>query len=37
MPRSFISSAESFHVRSMVISVTPDKSMSYYTQYHLSG
>jgi len=37
MPPSFTSPTETFHVRSMDISVVPNKSMSYYTQYLLSG
>jgi len=34
---SFSSPTEAFHVRCMGISVTPNKSMSCYTQYLLSG
>jgi len=34
---NFTSPAETFHVRYMDISVTPNKSISCYTQYFLYG
>ena len=37
MQPSLTSPAEAFHVRSMADSVTPNKSMSNYTQHLLSG
>ena len=37
MHPSFTSPAKTFHVRSVDISVTPNNSMSYYTQYLFPG